>query len=183
MQATKKKGITSVIDYYHKKGYKTMDVTDRMNLNTYSKYATIAKKHPKFVVFFEKIPTNRIIFEMVGSTEDCNYFFMNKDNYLRTVIDNTISQLDADLKRCLNNFLEISDDLKCMICFEKDKQEFGKASATCHHCFFRMCHKCVDNLSEQELKKITDNEKEQILCPQCRQDLKLELKCRLLVIQ
>src|SRR5437868_15181428 len=87
------------------KNYKLIDITKVLNISTYEKYVTIAKSKPNVVLYSNKNTNNELIFKVGKSSDECNYFFLNKDSYLMTNIKNTF---DESLKECIDNLINNS---------------------------------------------------------------------------
>ena len=148
--------------YLESKELKVIDTSSLINdLKTYEKYTDLAEKQPKAVLYFKRNKKNEMFFRVAGASKECNYFFLNKNNYLYAVVENTI---DDNLKRRINNFLELTSEIsECMICCNKT-QEF----ITCEKCSYSFCQKCGKEMIEfDKIIELKNNFKYK--CPQCRQ--------------
>lgn len=152
-------------DYIKNKNYKAVNITNIVNLKTYSKYVNLAIKQSDKVFFFKRTTANTLIFAALHATKECNYFFLNKDNYLFTYINKSLSD---DNKRCINGFLDTPTDLvECMVCLRKSDQLY-----CCSKCYYKICMSCVGNiLVHNDEAKMVNNRVDLGKCPQCRQNM------------
>jgi len=174
MLQNKKTEIKPIIEYVNFKGYSTIDITKLMNRDTYSKYTKLSEKHPNVVLYFERVETNNLIYEILGAAKKSNYCFFNKGKFLIIGIEQPYDVINNVHKRCIDNFFDKSGSFECMICFENNIA-FGQMGGSCEYCLFRLCYKCLNKMLLQRINELNDNPNNVHLnCPQCRQDLKVE---------
>jgi len=154
-----------IINYIKGKKYNVFDITNNINPQTYLKYVFLANEQPNNVFIFEKTKINTFIFTAVNATKECNYYFLNKNNYMFAHIDKSLTD---DNKRCLNGFLDTTTDmLECMICCK----ETNKLSC-CTKCYYKVCMICLgDLLKHNSGVKVENNLIHLGKCPQCRQEM------------
>lgn len=144
-----------ILKYLKSKQYTPIDITELLNENTYSKYVLLAHTRPNVVLYFKKEKSNAFFFKNAHCTIDVNYYFLNRDNYLTIIINDTF---DSDKKRCIDGFLNINNELECSICFHKTHK-----TSNCVKCFYSLCYKCLS-----EIIKMDANNNFVLKCPQCR---------------
>ncbi len=148
----------AVITHLTESGYKPINISKLINIQTYDKYAKLADSKPNVVLYFKRNIANNIYFKIANATDNANYYFINKNNYLTTIVKDT---MDDNLKRCINGFLELTEELSdCMICFKSIIN-----TSNCNKCFYRMCHECIFKIIERD----TTTNCYKYKCPQCRQ--------------
>lgn len=144
------------IEWLKSKGYKTIDITKLVNERTYGKYTSLATRRKNTVFYFKREPTNNIIFKFSLCMDTVNYYFINNDNYIFTMINDVF---DPPLKRRLENFLNIKGNFECGICTNEIL-----VTSHCLNCHFCICRHCIQKISQDVNNKIIFN------CPQCRQE-------------
>ena len=157
---TSESTIKELAEYLKSKNYKMIDITTLLNVETYEKYATIAKLKPNVILYFKRNNENNMLFEAINAVEKCNYFFINKDNYLTDCVTNI---LDNNLKRCIVKFLLDKETEECNICFNNNMQ-----FTHCNTCFYRMCSECILKMMAKDLTKDEIiNQTNSLECPHC----------------
>jgi len=150
-----------VITHLNNHAYKPIDITELMNISNYEKYAKLANSRPNVVLYFKRNKTNNIYFKTANATDSANCYFMNKNNYLTTIINDT---MDDNLKRCIDGFLELTNEINdCMICYKSIIR-----TGNCNKCFYRMCYDCISKIIEYDTTSNSINYYK-YKCPQCRQ--------------
>lgn len=143
--------------YLTEKKYKVIDLTQVMTLKSYSKYVESLINKPEVIAYFKKNDDNAVIFKMCNAMSTCNYYFINKDNYIFTSIND---KLENHVKLCINKFLKEETD--CGICLDKKDNK----RALCKKCAFAMCPSCVKQIIKTKMTN-------QIDCPQCNQEAQI----------
>ena len=157
-------------EYLREKKIKTINITNLVNKKTYFKYLFLAAERPTTLLYFKKNKENDECFKLVQAAEETNYFFINKDNYLTTIVN----EMDDDLKRCIDKFLELTNELiECMVCYEKSLK-----TAHCNTCFYGLCNTCLIKILKPD-KIVNSIMHYKYDCPNCRQctkGVKFEMK-------
>ena len=148
-----------VVTYINEKGFKPIDITNVVNPLNYNKYVTKACERPKVVLYFKRNEMNNPCFTSVRAIDTVNYFFLNKNNYFISVVNDI---MDCSLKTCVNGFLELTEQLfECMTC----KQHYEKVN-NCDNCFYNICHTCAIKLLKHD--KVSDATiYYKFKCPRC----------------
>jgi len=153
--------------YLTEKEFKTIDISNIITSDNYIKYIILASQKPNVLLYFKRNETNEKCFKSVNATDTANYFLINKNNYLTTVVPTQTSEeskIDGNLKRCVDGFLELPTELvECMICCQQSLN-----TANCNKCFYTMCQECTKKILKYD--KTTNSIKYyKFECPQCRQ--------------
>lgn len=140
-----------LIKYVADKKYTIIDITKSINTVSYSKYSRSIIRQPNVILFFRRHENNNDIFELHNASDHCDCFFMNKNNYMVTFIDDIF---DKNMQLKINRFLE--DNFVCDVC--RTDQVTIK---NCYTCNFGICVDCVNKI-------ITESN---LLCPRCKHDM------------
>jgi hypothetical protein len=148
-----------LVAYLNEREFKTIDITNVLNEKTYDKYTKIATEKPYVVLYFKRNKKNDMYFEAANAIDKVNYFLMNKNNYLTTVVNET---MDDNLKRYVDGFLDLTMEMsECVLCHKKNN-----TSGNCNKCFCSTCYTCIFEISVYD-KNIDSIDHFKYKCPKC----------------